>query len=84
MQPPMPVPLKLIHDHENAIDQFCLDGDCKRFMELANVKWGYRFCGKRCSQTQQLLFRDDEAPGFQYSPDFVTPPAWKWFLHSHG
>ena len=82
-QPSMPVPLKLIHDHEKDIEQSCLDGDYARFMELANVKWGYRLRGTNDTQTQQLLFRDDEAPDFQYSLDLVTPPDCKRFLHSH-
>ena len=79
----MPVPLKLVHDHEKDIEQSCLDGDYARFMELANVKWGYRLRGTNDSQTQQLLFRDDEAPDFQYSLDLVTPLDCKRFLHSH-
>ena len=79
----MPVPLKLIHVHEKDIEQSCLDGDYARFMELANVKWGYRLRGTNDSQTQQLLFRDDEAPDFQCSLDLVTSPDCKRFLHSH-
>ena len=82
-QPSMHVPLKLIHDHEKDIEQSCLDGDYARFMELANVKWGYRLRGTNDTQTQQLLFRDDEAPDFQYSLDLVTPPDCKRLLHSH-
>ena len=82
-QPSMPVPLKLIHDHEKDIEQSCLDGDYARFMELANVKWGYRLRGTNDSQTQQLLFRDDEAPDFQCSLGLVTPSDCKRFLHSH-